>query len=497
MSFLWGKIRDNDDNPSCSSDEDDEGMNNDRMSGDHQADDALFHAPSSLVVVASNHSVSPNTIPVALPPQQHSHTMTWEEAHRLACLQNGSLKATRLQIESQFPIGQEIPVPEDDSLLLMVWNEHSIVEQLVTLMKQPDRLKQQRQPSESSSSASSFLWNAIRGIWAFTQVNRSKNADDEDEESDTYEEQEDTTTMDLQLGLVHPTLARSVLGYLTSIINMNPNEIVPFSSPSLWNKWVMQQEKAADQLALSSFPVDELKVLFQVLERSGVPVSVQTTRSNELVLVTGMLSDDKNDVSTRLVEYDLQQTALRLEQEHLALEEQSKKHRKAALAAKQRKGNPIPSMKLYKLCEAQMAHKQNHLLQIETVRMALRQAVNNRSVVQAMGSARTMLRDIHKELENVHDVMDDLKEVMQDHEEVNAALQSSVLVETDDEDELLQELQNLCLDAEDGDEPNGIENTNVSVAPDTTIESTNAATNEIEAVDATSVSASSPVPVSL
>ena len=480
MSFLWGKMRDKDEQ-SCSSSSDEERINDDTNTQDDDAlrspSSSLAHRPAVAVVLSNN----PPPTGMILSSQPSRNTMTWEHAHRLACLQNGSLKATRSHIESQFPVGEEIP--EEDSLL--VWNEASIVDQLVTLLK--PNLAQQGQSVESSLS---FLWNALLGIWAFARTNRN----DDDEDSDNEEEQEEVMNGDLQLALVHPTMARSVLDYLTSILKAHPDEIIPLSPPAPFKKWIMQQEKSADhQLWLSSLSLDELKVLLQVLQRTGAPLSVHTTpSSNELVLVTGTSSEA---MSTRLVEYDLQQTAVRLEREHSALEEQSKRYRTAALAAKQRKGNPIPSMKLYKLCEAQMAHKQNHLLQIETVRMALRQAVNNRSVVQAMGSARTMLHDIHKELENVHDVMDDLKEAMQDHEEVSAALQSASVVGMEDEDELLQELQNLCLDDENGDGSNSKESTEIPSRSDTKIESTNAVQDDIENMDEGDVLTSSPVAV--
>lgn len=482
MSFLWGKIRGNDGDQSCSSSSSsDEGI-------DTSAQDDALKAPSSSLIVA-----------VSSQPQETDHTacqqpqMTWEQAHRLACMQNGSLKVTRFQIESQFPIGQEIP--QQDSLLL--WYKESIVDQLAALIK-PNYNHVPENMSESSSS--SFLWKTLRGIWTLARTNQ--NDDEEEEESEEEEEQQETPKLDhLQLGIVHLTMARSLLGYLTSIIKTNLDEIVPLSPASVWNKWVMQQEKAADQVLLSSLSVDELQILFQALERTGVPVSVHTTPSNEFVVMTGT----SEDMPSRLVEYDLNQTALRLEQEHLALEEQSKKYRKAALAAKQRNGNPIPSMKLYKLCEAQLAHKQNHLLQIETVRMTLHQAVNNRSVVQVMRSARVMLHDIHKELENVHDVMDDLKDVMQDHEEVSSALQSTVMTDTDEE-ELLQELQGLSLDAVNDNQPNAKENSVVSNQPETKKQPTRvdagnsrtsdaSATEGIETSGDTGRASPSPVPV--
>ncbi|GAX22208.1 hypothetical protein FisN_19Lh272 [Fistulifera solaris] len=365
--------------------------------------------------------------------------MTWEQAHRLACLKHNSLKATRWQIESQFPVGQEIPDPED---LLIEWKDDTIIEQLVTLL----RPFQDRQLIEESAASSSLSWwSVIQGLWTFGR-HRHEESEDKEEEEEEEEPPETTVNSDPHEQWIHPALARSLLEHLISILKSQSHDIVPLSS--IWKK---QPDATDEHTLLRHLPLDEVKVLCHVLERTGVPVSVHTTPSNECVLVTR-----SQDVSTRVVEYDLQQTVQRLEQEYAALEEQAKKYRAAALVAKRRQVNPLPSMKLYKLCESQMAHKQHQLLQITTIQMTLRQAVHNRSIVQVMGSARTVLRDIHKELADVHDVMDDWKEVIQDQDEINAALmlQSTVTIETDEEDELLRELQKLTLDEVNEDHPN-------------------------------------------
>jgi hypothetical protein len=452
MSFLWGQRRDKDEEDSSCSDE--------GFIDTSAQDDDAFVQTSSLTVIQSNNHTPQTALLDSLP------TMTWEQAYRLACLKNNSLKATRWQIESQFPVGQEIPDPETT---LLVWKDSTIIEQLVTLLR--PSLDQQLIDSASSSSSSSWR-STLWGLWTFGRTNRN-----EDEEESEDEEPSETLHTDLQEEWIHPAMARSLLEHLASILKTQSHDIVPLSS--VLKKKKKQQDATDAPTLLSNLPIEEVKVLCQVLERTGVAVSVHTTPSNECVLVTG-----SDDISTRLVDYDLQQTARRLEQEYTVLEEQAKKYRAAALAAKQRNMNPLPSMKLYKLCESQMAHKQNHLLQITTIQMTLRQAVHNRSVVQVMGSARTVLRDIHKELEHVHDVMDDVKEAMQDQEEINAAwLQSTVTIETDEEDELLAELQNLTLDEVSGDHPNDKKENNItSIEQDTTEQHLDNTTGAIIAV---------------
>jgi hypothetical protein len=419
MSFLWGQRRDKDDDSSCSDDE---------ISNTQEDDDAFVQtSSSSLPVIQSN---NPSTTPSTRTSNPLS-PMTWVQAHRLACMKYNSLKVTQWQIESQFPVGQEIPVPDD---LLIEWKDATIIEQLVTLLRPSPELT-------ASASPSSWWSVMIRGLWTFVRRNNEEEGSEDEEE-----EPPETRPTDSHEEWIHPALARSLLENLASILKSQSHDIVPLSSLG------KEQSEATteEQTLLRHLPIDEVKVLCQVLERTKVPVSVQTTPSNECVLVSG----SSKDVATRLVEYDLQRTAQRLEQESTALEEQAKKYRAAALAAKRCNRNPLPSMKLYKLCESQLAHKQQHLLQITTLQMTLRQAVHNRSMVQAMGSARTVLRDINEELEDVHDVMDDLKEALQDQEETNAALLQSTM-EADEEDELLRELQRLTLDDEiNGDPPN-------------------------------------------